>query len=410
LGEKLLTQQARTDRLARLFPQVDVGPRRPYWRSWGRASMGWLVVPLLLLPTILAMVYYGLLADDRYVSEARFLVRSAARPTASLGGIASLLELAGISRSQDDAFAIRDFMLSRDALHQLGERLDLRHIYAHRDADLLTSYPSPLYRSTQEGLYSYYKQRLSVIVNIDSGLTTMKVEAFRPEDAHAVAATLMDLGEHLVNQLNDRMRTDTIRVAEDEVARARERRIKADLDLTAFRNRELMLDPVKSSAMVLQVIGHLATQEAELRAQIAAVQSAAPTSPQLPPLLDQASAVHHEIEKEQDRVGSNSDGLADKVSAYEGLVLEQDFATRMLSQAMAAVDAARNEARRQTLFLERVVEPGTPDEAIRPQRIVMVLTVFGFNLLGVGLFWLLGTGLREHAAGTQLTWMRSRTR
>ena len=39
----------------------------------------------------------------------------------------------------------------------------------------------------------------------------------------------------------------------------------------------------------------------------------------------------------------------------------------------------------------------------------MVLTVFGFNVLGAGLLWLLGTGLREHAAG-QLTWMRSRAR
>jgi capsular polysaccharide transport system permease protein len=301
-------------------------------------------------------------------------------------------------------------MLSRDALGQLGQRLDLRQIYSHHDADLLTNYPSTLYSPTREGLYDYYRQRLSVIVNVDSGLTTLQVEAFRPKDAHAVAATLMDLGEILVNRLNDRMRADTIRVAEDEVAHARERRINAEVKLTAFRNRELMLDPVKSSAMVLQVIGHLTTQEAELRAQIAALQSAAPTSPQLPPLLDQATAVHREIELERGRVGSSSDGLADKVAAYEGLVLEQDFATRMLTQAVAAVDAARTEARRQALFLERVVEPSTPDEATRPRRVVMVLTVLGFNVLAIGVFWLLGTGLREHAAGTQLTWMRSRAR
>jgi hypothetical protein len=28
----------------------------------------------------------------------------------------------------------------------------------------------------------------------------------------------------------------------------------------------------------------------------------------------------------------------------------------------------------------------------------MVMTVFGFNVIGIGVIWLLGSGLREHAA------------
>ncbi len=399
--QQAVTEQARAARLARLFPGVAARPPSPWRRRF--------VLLLVLLPTLLAALYYGVLADDRYVSEARFLIRSGAQPANGMGGMGALLQLAGLSRSQDDAYAVRDFLTSRDALRQLDARLDLRRIYGNAGADVLLRYPSLLYPATQEGLYRYFRNRLAVVVNIDSGLVTLRVDAPRAADAQLLAATLLDLGEGLVNRLNERMRADTIRVAADEVARAQERRIAAEVAVTAFRNRELMLDPVKTSAMVLQVIGRLAAAEAETRADIAAMRASAPTSPQLPPLQERVAALSQQIAAERARVGSASDGLADKIAAYERLVLEQDFATRLLAHGMTALETARAQAQRQELFVERVVQPGLPDEATEPRRIAMVLTAFGFNVLGAGLLWLLASGLREHAAG-QVSWMRSRTR
>ena len=396
-----VTEQARAERLARLFPGVAAPPPSPWRRR--------LLLAMLLLPTLLAAIYYGALADDRYVSEARFLVRSGAQPAGNMGGMGALLQLVGLSRSQDDAYAVRDFLASRDALHQLGERVDLRRIYDTGGPDLLLRYPAPWYPATEEGFYRYFQNRLSVVVNIDSGLVTVQVEARRAADAQRVAATLLDLGEGLVNRLNERMRADTIKVAEDEVQRAQDRRIAAEVALTDFRNRELMLDPTKTSAMVLQVIGRLVSAEAELRAEIATLQATAPTSPQLPPLRERATAIEQQIAAERARIGGSGDGLADKISAYERLLLEQEFATRLLAHGMTALEAARTEARRQALFVERVVQPGLPDEATEPHRAMMVLTVFGFNVPGAGLAWLLISGLREHAAG-QFRTMRSRTR
>jgi capsular polysaccharide transport system permease protein len=392
-------EEARARRLARLFPGVAPRPPSPWRRR--------LLPVLVLLPTLLAALYYGVLADDRYVSEARFLIRSGTQQGGGMGGMAALMQLAGLSRAQDDAYAVRDFLTSRDALRELDARVGLRRIYAGAGVDLLLRYPSPLWPANMEGLYRYFQHRLEVVVNIDSGLVTLRADAPTAAAAQRVAATLLDLGEGLVNRLNARMRADTIRVAADEVRRAEELRIDAEVALTAFRNRELMLDPTKTSAMVLQVIGRLAAAEAETRAEIAALRVSAPTSPQLPPLEERAVALARQIAAEQARVGRSSDGLADKIAAYERLVLDQDFATRLLAQAMTALEGARVQAQRQEMFLERVVDPGLPDAATEPRRIAMVLTVFGFNVLGAGLLWLLGTGLREHAAG-QL--MRARAR
>ena len=65
---------------------------------------------------------------------------------------------------------------------------------------------------------------------------------------------------------------------------------------------------------------------------------------------------------------------------------------------LVAEATARIEAHRKQMYLERVVEPGLPDEAMEPQRWRTVLTVFGFNVIGLGVLWLIGAGLREHAA------------
>jgi capsular polysaccharide transport system permease protein len=55
-------------------------------------------------------------------------------------------------------------------------------------------------------------------------------------------------------------------------------------------------------------------------------------------------------------------------SDLEDLVLERQFADRQLAEATTALVEARQEARRQALYLERVVGPGLPDEATRPRR------------------------------------------
>src|SRR5690349_9809550 len=78
------------------------------------------VLPVLLfLPTIAALVYFGLVATPRYVAEAKFIVHTAAKASGASLSLSSILQLTGISRSQDDVFSVQDFMTSRDAVARL---------------------------------------------------------------------------------------------------------------------------------------------------------------------------------------------------------------------------------------------------------------------------------------------------
>jgi capsule polysaccharide export protein KpsE/RkpR len=95
-------------------------------------------------------------------------------------------------------------------------------------------------------------------------------------------------------------------------------------------------------------------------------------------------------------MAGNSSSLAPMISVYEDLALARELADRELTQATAAVIAAEQEARRQKLYLDRVVSPSLPDEAAEPKRWLSILTVLASTLLAYGIGWLIWAGVREH--------------
>lgn len=375
--------------------------RRPY-RYRPRPSLALLrrlaVTVAIFLPTIATLVYYGFVCTDRYVSEARFIVRNASKPGAELSGLASMLQLAGLSSAQDDSYSVRDYLLSRDALRELGQTIDVRRVYSDPRADLLSRYDTFLRDRSVESLYRYFERWLTVVVNNTSKVIVLRVETFDAKDSKDIAERLIELGEQFVNRMNDRMEADAVRVSTSEVARAEKRMVDAQVALTAFRNRELILDPGKSAAIVVELVGKLSGELAETRAQIDEMKRSSPNSHSLELLAQRASAIEAQIAAERAKTANDSDGLADKIADYERLMFEQQFATHALGQARAALESARIEARRQQLFLERVVEPSEPDKAMEPRRWQIILTVFGFNVIGIGVIWMTSAGWSEHAA------------
>ena len=371
--------------------QVTHRDRPSPWFSWSKAAF--LIV--VLLPTTLAALYFGFIASDRYVSESTFVVRSAKSPLS--GGLGGLLQIVGISRSQDDSYSVQEYLLSRDAVTALSQQLPIREIFNRDGADFVARFPNPIHGDTDEELFQYYKSRVSVIHGATTGLTTLKVETFQPQDALAINRHLLQLGETLVNRMNERIRADAIRYAEAEVARGQERLVETQIAITEFRNRELMLDPSKSSLIVAELIGRLAAELAIVMSQLREIQASSPNSPQIAGLQRRISALEAQIVLERQRVSNTSDGLAEKIAGYERLTLQREFAVKALSSAVTSLEVARNEARRQQLYLERVVEPHIPDYAEQPQRLRSVLLTFAGSLMLFFVGWLLFAGVREHS-------------
>jgi capsular polysaccharide transport system permease protein len=65
--------------------------------------------------------------------------------------------------------------------------------------------------------------------------------------------------------------------------------------------------------------------------------------------------------------------MAPRIAEYERLMLEREFAERTFVSALNSLEAARVDAQRQRLYLERISSPNVPDYAAYPYRLIFIL-------------------------------------
>lgn len=332
-----------------------------------------------------------------YVSEARFVVRtpSQSQPFA-LGSVLQGVGLGGFGGGDENAFVVHEYVMSRDAVTNLEQKHNLRAILARPRFDFLARFPRPFQRAHFEDLYREYPRFVTVGYDSLSGISRLRVRAFRPMDAANLANALLDGGEAVINRLNDQANADAVVDAHRQVVEAEVRVVASEAALTQFRNREKVIDPTRSSLADLDLVGKLEAQLATLKADRNSLAASAPNSPQLVVLDRQIAAFKAQIDIERDKMTGDSASLAPKIGEYERLMIERDFAAKELTAVSATLETAREEARRKRLYLQRIVPPNVPDTALLPMRLLSVGMVLVSSFLIYGTVVLVIAGLKEH--------------
>lgn len=353
-----------------------------------------LFVVTTLVPTALSIVYFGLISSDVYISESRFVVRSPERSTTSPLGL--ILKGAGFSKAQDDSYTVQDFILSRDALKALNEELKIDKAFSNSSVDVFNRFAGLDWDESFEALHLYYQKKVGLQLDSASSIATLTTRAFTAEDAYVINRRLLELSEELVNKLNERGRQDMIRFATDEVNVAESKAKAAALALAQYRNQKGVIDPERQSTIPLQQVAKLQDELIATKAQLVQIERLAKDNPQLPVLRQRASLLENEIQAETARVAGGERSLAGKAAEYQRLVLDKEFADKMLASAMSTLEQARNEAQRKQLYLERIVQPSKPDRAMEPRRLRAVVAVFVLGLVTWGVATMLIAGIKEH--------------
>ena len=356
-----------------------------------------LFILTVALPTLLAILYFGIIASDVYVSESQFIIRSPQQQGGfSLGEIFKSAG-AGFSPSQDDSYTVQDFILSRDALKGLDQSLHIKQSFSD-SGDFLSSFGMMGIDKSNESFFHYYKNKIAdVQLDSFSSIATLTTRAFSAEEAYLINQQLLEMSEKLVNQLNERAQQDLIRFANREVTDAAEKAKDAALALANYRNEKGVIDPEKESAIPLQEVGKLQDDLINTKGQIAQFESLAKNNSQLPSLRQHAAMLEREIKKQTAGVAGSGDlSLASKASEFRRLSLEKDFSDKMLASAMSSLETARNEAQRKQQYLETIVQPAKPDKAIQPRRARLILSTFILGLIVWGILTMLIAGIKEH--------------
>jgi capsular polysaccharide transport system permease protein len=289
--------------------------------------------------------------------------------------------------------------MSRDAVRELEQKDDLRTVLSRPEGDFVSRFPGILFwRKDFEALFSRYDHFVSVETDTSTGVTALRVKAYRPEDAHTLASALLSYSEQLINELNERARRDALDTARREVERAEQRISEVQKDLTAYRVQQKMLDPKSASSAVLELIGQMNAAQTNARAQLGELLNNSPNSPQIPLVKTRIASLDKLIAEERAKLSGQSDSVVASLTEYERLTLDRELAEKALASAFTSLEAARLEAQRQQLYLETIAQPNLADYPLYPKRFPSFVIVVVSCLLVYGIAWLLVASAREHTA------------
>ena len=174
--------------VARLYDRL--GARLGTWL--GSASIPRHTTRVTVIACALAVLYWGFLASDRYVSEAHIVV-----PRIDVGGAPSLdlgSYLTGATGGgRSDQLLLRSYLLSVDMVNRLDKALDLRAHYSDRRRDILSRMWAP--DISREWFYRHVLSRVSVEYDDYSGVLVVRAQAYDPQTAHAIVTMLLEEGE-----------------------------------------------------------------------------------------------------------------------------------------------------------------------------------------------------------------------
>jgi hypothetical protein len=385
-----------------------------------RKKIPWSFLLIVVVPTLLAMGYYGFMASDQYESAADFVIKTQSGGDAS-PGLAGILGAVGMGGGHGDSLASGDssmvqaYVDSDQILRDLSQDVDLRAMYCSSEIDWVSRLKTTpdffqkisgrkTRRTTSqeisdEDLLSYWRKKVTVADGHAPGTSTLKVLAFTPEDAKTIADHVISLGERLVNHVSERAMKDAVVFAQKEVNLAHDRAMKAFDDLQEFQARAKQVDPQGFAKARSEIQGKLEGQLSTTQAQMEALRKDLPDeAPGIQQMRTQISALQEQlmVEKNQSTKGGDGKSAAEVINEFGKRQLETEFASKDYLSALTALESARITANRQNRYLESFNLPNLPDKPALPRRLYSIVTVLAVCLLLWGGWTLFVAGVKEH--------------
>lgn len=365
-------------------------------------AQGWLIPALLrrrifgaaLGASLLAAFYWGIIASDRYVSEAHVIIQKtdlAGGQGINIGGL-----LGNVGGSHADQLLLRDHLLSVDMLKKLDARLNLRAHFSdwHRDPlSRMWFEDQPL-----EQFHSYYLSRVSVEYDDYAGVLVIKAQAYDPKTAQAIATAMVEEGERHMNAMAHILAQDQVAFLEKQVSDIGVRNIQARQAVLSFQNQKGMVSPQGTAENLAAIINRLEAQLTDLQTRRAALLGyLMPNSPNIVELNQQISAVEKQIEREQAQlVSPGGKMLNSTVEEFQRLQMNAEFAHDVYKTALAALENGRIEASRTLKKVSMLQAPTEPQYPLEPRRLYNIVVFILVTLLLAGIVHLLAAIIRDH--------------
>jgi capsular polysaccharide transport system permease protein len=338
---------------------------------------------VVVAPFIAACIYYLGVATPQFIAEARFAVRMLGGP--DVGGLNSGLLVT--TPLPQDAYVVTSFIHSPAILGRLEERIDFGKVFAQERFDFWSRLRSD---HTREELIDYWNEHVVTYLDGPSGIVTLKIRAFSPEDARMLAQAVIDESEKLANELSVRARADYIKRAEQEVGERQIGYREALSRLNELQNETAILDPRLRATETGTLLTGLLAQKLEIDARLFVLeQQAANDSPTVRQLRRAQDALQGQIEDLRSQLaddGTANENLSAAFRRFAELETNRVLASELYGAARRNLARAQVDALRKAIYVTVFVPPALADEPRHPRRIAMPLLI----LLGLSVAWGIG--------------------
>ena len=367
------------------------------WPSGYKTSF----VLMVVVPSLVSWIYLAFIASNQYVAETRFAVRTAQPDAGSAEKSKQALSSAGsgssVGMAGQDAYVVTTYIHSRAVIDDLAKAVDIRAIFTRPEGDFWARLKP---NASIEELLAYWRSMVGAHVDNMSGVVTVSVRSFRPQDSVDLAAAIVTVSETLANTISARARNDAMRRGEQEVRRAEARVQTALADMRSYRDKEGYLDPTVAASSTLTLLTELMGQKMQLQNDIfVATRLVSAEAPQLKSLQTRLVGLDQQIEGLRAELTGNSaerQTVAASLTRFEELELHRGFAEKLYTMAQDGLERARLKAEQQAIYISVFVPPSLPEDSKFPERFSLS-AIIPIGLLVIwGIVALMAAAIDDH--------------
>jgi len=370
---------------------ADRGNKGPFIQDVRTATLSFQSYKWVLIAVLIATLYYVFIASDRYVTVAHVYVKSTDQSSA----MPQLQLLSGAKGETQDAILLTVYTQSRDMMQRVEDAVQFSEHFSNGGGDFLSRLSSG---ASEEQRLHYFKNRLSVNMNPDSGIITFRGQGYTREFSLKFVEAVIAASDEFINSVSQSIAKEEIAFVEQEMQRARTVLDEVRTRLLKFQNENGILS-AEISGIALQTLisemeGDLVRLQTEEKTLASYLNSGAA---ELVTVRSKIKALENQLVVEKAKLASTDIVSLNDVNAeYQALEMDLQFATDLYKTTIVALERARVESYHKLKHLVVVQSPSLPDEAHYPRKLYDLATLFiGLSLL-YGIITMILATIREH--------------
>lgn len=345
-----------------------------------------------IVAILIGCCYWGLIASDRYVSEAVVVLESPemAAPTLSFSSLFSG------GANVKDLLLLREYLLSVDMVLKLEEELAVSDHYSDTAIDSYSRLEPDAFLGD---LHEYVLSHIDVVMDEYSSVLRVRVQAYSAEMSYQIASFLLREGEQHMNDMGKELAKEQVKFMEIQVADISRRVNESRSALLAYQNEFGQISPEATAISIGAVIASLEGELATVKAKRASLKTyLSNQSNEILRLDSEIDAIESQIIEQHSRLADSAheSSLNEIAAGYKAIELKMMLSLDLYRGALVALENTRADATRKLKQVSILQSPRIPEYPAEPRRLYNMFSFFVVTLVLTVIASLLLTLIREH--------------